>query len=59
MVSWQKINLWSLASIAANKSPGNDDLTKEFYYTFWKKLKIFLWNLSKNQKKKDKNQDKQ
>ena len=25
-----------------NKSPGNDGLTKEFYITFWNKIKAFL-----------------
>ena len=29
-----------------NKSPGNDDLTKEFYETFWNELKeIFVDSL--------------
>ena len=29
----------ALASIASNKFPGNDGLTKEFYYTFWNEVK--------------------
>ena len=38
-----------LASIASNKSPGNDGLTKEFYYTYWSKVKdIFMDSLSES-----------
>ena len=39
----------ALASIANNKSPGNDGLTKEFYYTYWSKVKdIFMDSLSES-----------
>ena len=29
----------TLKSMASDKSPGNDDLTKEFFETFWSELK--------------------
>ena len=32
----------SLRSMQNDKSPGNDDLTKEFYETFWDELKESL-----------------
>ena len=32
----------SLISFENNKSPGNDELTKEFYYTFWDDIKDTL-----------------
>ena len=31
--------LKALKNMSNNKSPGNDDLTKEFYETFWEDLK--------------------
>ena len=34
----------ALKSMANNKSPGNDVLTKEFYETFWEEIKIPLCN---------------
>ena len=33
----------SLKNMSNNKSPGNDDLTEEFYDTFWEDLKKPLW----------------
>ena len=35
----EKELLIALQSMENNKSPGNDGLTKEFYITFWNKLK--------------------
>ena len=35
----------ALKSMPNNKSPGNDDLTKEFYETFWEEIKIPLRNI--------------
>ena len=36
----------ALTSIASNKSPDNDGLTKEFYNTFWHEVKnIFMKSL--------------
>ena len=38
----------TLKSMASDKSPGNDDLTKEFFETFWselKKKKYVFWTL--------------
>ena len=32
----------SLTSFENNKSPGNDGLTKEFYYCFWNDIKYIL-----------------
>ena len=34
----------ALNRMSNNKSPGNDDLTKEFYETFWQEMKIPLCN---------------
>ena len=34
----------TLKSMANNKSPGNDGLTKEFLDTFWEEIKIPLCN---------------
>ena len=33
-----------LKSMSINNSPGNDGLTKEFYETFWEKIKIPVCN---------------
>ena len=38
----EKDLLLVLNSIPNNKSPGNDDLTKEFYEVFWEDLKTSL-----------------
>ena len=38
----EKNLLISLKSMENNKSPGNDELTKEFYITFWNEVKIPL-----------------
>ena len=38
----------TLKSMASDKSPGNDDLTKEFFETFWsekKKKNYVFWTL--------------
>ena len=43
----------ALATIASNKSLGNDGLTKEFCYTFWNKVKnIFMDSLRESKEKK-------
>ena len=44
----------AVVSIVSNKSPGNNGLTKKFYYTFGTKLKIFLWALRESKGKKSK-----
>ena len=42
----------SLKSMQNDKSPGNDGLTKEFYETFWNKLKeIFVDSVSETKEK--------
>ena len=43
----------SLISFENNKSPGNDGLTKEFYYTIWDDIKdIFMKSLKESEKLK-------
>ena len=42
----------ALASISNNKSPGNDGLTKEFYFTFWNDIKEVFLNALKESKEK-------
>ena len=37
-----------------NKSPGNDDHTKEFYETFWEEIKINLCNSTTKSNQKEK-----
>ena len=37
----------SLISMENNKSPGNDGLTKEFYWIFWKGIKFFFHDFFK------------
>ena len=42
-----------LTSFENNKSPGNDRLTKEFYYCFWNDIKyIFMKSLRESKKLK-------
>ena len=42
----------SLKSMQNDKSPGNDELTKEFYETFWNELKeIFIDSVSETKEK--------
>ena len=43
----------SLKSIQNNKTPGNDGLTKEFYETFWNKIKYVFLKSLKQAKEKD------
>ena len=43
----------SLISFENNKPPGNDGLTKEFYYTFWDDIKgTFMKSLKESKKLK-------
>ena len=43
----------ALTSIASNKSPDNDGLTKEFYNTFWHEVRnIFMKSLRESKGKK-------
>lgn len=43
----------ALTSIASNKSPDTDGLTKEFYDTFWNEVKnIFMESLRESKGKK-------
>ena len=43
----------SLISFKNNKSPGNEGLTKEFYYTFWGDIKnTFMKSLKESKKLK-------
>ena len=43
----------SLKSIQNNKTPDNDGLTKEFYKTFWNKIKYVFLKSLKQAKEKD------
>ena len=42
--------LKALKSMQNNKSPGNEELTKEFYEMFWSKIKHPFMNGSKGKK---------
>ena len=43
----------ALIDIDSNKSPGNDRLTKEFYYTFWNDIKdVFITSIIESKRKK-------
>ena len=42
--------LKALKSMQNNKSPGNEELTKEFYEMFWSEIKHSFMNGSKGKK---------
>ena len=44
--------LISLKSMQNNKTPGNDEFTKEFYWTFWNEIKHFFLKSLKQAKEK-------
>ena len=45
--------LISLKSMQNNKTPGNDELTKDFYETFWNEIKhVFLDSLKQTKEKR-------
>ena len=41
-----------LVSLRNNKSPGNDELTKEFYEMFWKEIKKSFHEFHSGNKRK-------
>ena len=48
----EKVKYNSLKNMQSDKSPGNDELTKEVYETFWKELKEILPNYASEAKEK-------
>ena len=44
----------SFRSMQNNKTPGNDEITKKFFVTFWDNIKVFFqnsWRAAKLKKK--------